>query len=444
MMNKSFKNLLVMMLIMCMPSLMWAQTPGKASYQKAENLRKQKSYSEAIQEYDNAIKLEPTNAKYHYKKAVCAVKLKPSTDANLDLAISELTSATQSNKGYVEAYDLLARVYIKKKDYNKAIQYYGLAFDNDQDINKKIRYKLKTVELYNKTSNYPAAQQALNQAKALAPGDPSILYADGQIKGAMGQWSEALQSYQQALDKVISLPPAQSAKYYFGVGEALYMSGQTAKAEEIWKNCQLTAPYPAKIKSVKNKNNPSLPFKIARAYYNVEEFEEAIKYINKALELSANYSNAHKLMAQIHVKKGRTSDAIASFQKAVEGQTDDKKKQSIYNAMVNLQLNAGDYGGALSTANSILAKSPTNTTVKFKKAKAEYKLGQYSAAIGTVEALIGSETDVVKKAPYQFVLGLSAKKGGDTEKAKKAFAEAQKGPAYKSAAKKELDTMSAK
>ena len=78
------------------------------------------------------------------------------------------------------------------------------------------------------------------------------------------------------------------------------------------------------------------------------------------------------------------------------------------------------------------------------KGQAEYKLGQYSAAVQTCEKLLTIvSTDPVKKAPYNFLLGLSAAKMGDKTKATKAFKEAQQG-SFKSAAKIEHDKVAAK
>lgn len=442
-MNKISQRIIVGVLCLLMLPL-WciSQTgPGKNAYKQAETYRKNKQYMEAVQKYDEAIKLEPSNAKYFYKKGYCQVRQNPPA---VDGAIESLTQATQLKKDYAEAYAQLGKIYYKnKKDNSRAVQYFNSAFQYEQDNSKKVNYKLMVVKILMKDQRFSEARGELQQAKSLSPDDPQILLYEGQIAGGMSNWNEALGAYQKAVERVKGLPVNETAKYYFGLGEAYYRLGNTKQADEAWANCQIQ-PYINKIKKVKNSNNPAGPFRIAMGYFKVDEYDEAMNYLKKSLELQPSYPSAHQLMGMIYYKKGQNSLAIQSLMKAVEGQTDEAKKTKLYNTMVKIQMNSGDYSGALSTANKILEKS-SNTTVKFLKAKAEYKLGQYPQSISTLEALLPSETDPNKKASYNFLIGLASRKSGNIEKAEKAFKEVQttKNP-YKSAAKVEIDNMKKK
>jgi tetratricopeptide (TPR) repeat protein len=420
-----------------------AQTgPGKNAYKQAEAYRKSKQYNEAVQKYDEAIKLEPNNARYYYKKGYCQIRQQP---PSVDGAIESFNQAINNKKDYSEAYAALGKIYyndkLGKKDIARAIQNFNSAFKYEQDNGKKVNYKLMVVKILMKEQRFSEARGELQEAKSLAPDDPQIMLYEGQIAGGLNNWSEALNIFKKAVDRVKGLPATETDKYYFALGEAQWRTGDTKGAEETWK--QVQAPnYQNKIKKVKNSNNPAGPFRIAMGYFKVDEMDEAMSYLKKSLELSQNYAPAHQLMGMIYYKKGQNSLAIQSLMKAVENQSDENKKAKLYNTMVKIQMNSGDYSGALSTANKILEKT-NNNNIRFLKAKAEYKLGQYPQAISTLEALLPNEADPNKKAPYNFVMGLAAKKSGNIEKATKAFKDAQYGP-YKAAAKKELENISKK
>ncbi len=443
-MNKISKKLVALMLpFMLIAFYGNAQTgPGKNAYKQGEAYRKSKQFIEAVQKYDEAIKLEPSNARYYYKKGYCQIRQNP---PSIDGAIESFNLATTNKKDYSEAYAALGRIYyndkLGKKDISRAIQNFNSAFQYEQDNNKKVNYKLMVVKILMKEGRFSEARGELQQAKSLTPDDPNILLYEGQIAGGLGNWGEALNVYQKAVDRVKGLPATETDKYYFALGEAQWRTGDTKSAEETWKQVQ-SPNFQNKIKKVKNSNNPAGPFRIAMGYFKVEEMDEAMTYLKKSLELSQTYAPAHQLMGMIYYKKGQNSLAIQSLMKAVENQTDENKKAKLYNTMVKIQMNSGDYSGALSTANKILEKT-NNNTIRFLKAKAEYKLGQYPQAISTLEALVPTEPDANKKAPYNFVIGLAAKKSGNMDKAAKAFKEAQYG-SFKAAAKKELENISKK
>ena len=58
--------ILVLLTSFCVGAM--AQSPGRQAFMKAENLRKGKRYQEAIESYDEAIRLEPGNYRYYFSK----------------------------------------------------------------------------------------------------------------------------------------------------------------------------------------------------------------------------------------------------------------------------------------------------------------------------------------------------------------------------------------
>lgn len=428
----------ILLALLWLPAVIYAQGPGSASFKAAEQMRKQKNCAGAIAKYDEAIKMEPSNYKYYYGKGKCLSK----TDPNA--AVAAFSEATKYKEDFSPAYASIAKIYVKKKEYDKAVQYFNLAFKYESDVNRKVIYKQTIVSILLKQERASEARTHVDQVKSLSPQDPRIPAMDGDVYGAQNQWAQAKDSYQRAVDLAKDLPPTTSAKYWYGLGLAYSKLGNTAEADKAWKNVPTNSPYYRKIKSDQSKSSHSYYYKLAVGYYKCGEDEEALSNLRKAVELTPTFSGGYKLMGIINYKKGRSQEAITNLTKAVDSEADANKKANLYNLMIKIQSGAGDYAGAIATANKILEKAPNTLGVVFQKGVAEYKIGQYNQAISSAErALTMAPADPNKKAQYYFLLGLAAKKAGDMEKAKKAFKDAMFGP-YKAAANNELSKISTK
>ena len=64
--------------------------------------------------------------------------------------------------------------------------------------------------------------------------------------------------------------------------------------------------------------NPGIYNIKAQALYEEQKYEEALKYIEKALELNPDYNYAYNTKANIFDKLGKKEDALKWYQKAAE------------------------------------------------------------------------------------------------------------------------------
>ena len=82
------------------------------------------------------------------------------------------------------------------------------------------------------------------------------------------------------------------------------------------------------------------------------DYLEAMKYINKALELEPDYARGYLYKGLIYSFYGQKEDAISSLLKGLEYQGE---KAELYDALANIQFKDGDtIGGAISTIRSLL------------------------------------------------------------------------------------------
>lgn len=414
-----------------------AQGPGARYYQLAENFRKQNKCSDAIQQYNEAIRLEPTNYKYYFQRGKCEYRLR-----DVEAAIQSFRSTVDYEPNFTPAYSLLAKIYKTQKDYDNALYYYEQAARYEGNTKRKVQYQLLLVNLLLKEDRVYDAKRHIDEARRLDPTNPNILYYSGEIDSQEGRWSEAREAYETALgsDALRSAPPAELAKYYYGLGLCLSNLGDAAGAQRAWTKANF-GPYKQLIQQQMLKTNHVYYYKIAVSYYLNGEYREAETYISKALELQNNFSSAIILKGRIAQKEGNIRQAVQYFEQAIQNERDDGRKLKMYAMIANLQLSNDDAYGALNSINQALQINPSgNAMLIAMKAKAEYSSGRYNEAITSLETLLAAGMDTKSKAKYSFMLGMAAKRVSDYEKAKMAFKNAMYGP-YKPAAKIELDKL---
>jgi tetratricopeptide (TPR) repeat protein len=438
------------MLLLLAGQQAWAQGAGASKYKEAEAARKAKNMKEAIDLYDQAIKLEPINAKYWFRKGQTHLAMKD--DANVDQAIKAFEKAVEYNPGLTSGYVMLYKIYANRKDANNAIRYLKLAYEKETDQSKKVKYKVLTAKYYLQQDKPNDALRELQDAKALSPNDLQVLLTEGDVQGALGNWTQALDSYNKAYSIAVAgkLTGMQLAKYQIGVGLANYKLGKTAEYEKIYNELNsspVTRKAAQRLARLAKGNQSSLPLRLATAYMSISEFDEAKKYANQAIQQGNNLAMGYQVLGYIHARAGENSLAISAFGKAAAEEKDPAKLNKIHSTMVMLQFKNGDYQPALTTANKILEKSPDNVKVLFTKALSEYKLGRFNDCIASIDKVLANPTVAksgdVAKAKYYFLAGVAAKKANKLDKAKDSFTKAQFG-SFKAAAKSELQALGAK
>jgi tetratricopeptide (TPR) repeat protein len=141
------RNIAILILIVAAPALLLAQTqvqsgiamapqqmrraeppPANATSDQLENLadelRLEKSYTDAIDYYQAAMQKAPNSAVLHNKIGICALQL-----ARWDQARKEFEKAAKLDKTYPEAFNNAGVVYYLQKKHKKAIKYYEKALE---------------------------------------------------------------------------------------------------------------------------------------------------------------------------------------------------------------------------------------------------------------------------------------------------------------------------
>lgn len=414
---------------------------GRAAFQEGEQYRKNKQYDLALQKYDEAIRLEPTKAIYYARKGEVLNNLKRPQEA-----IQAYEKALELNPGLTPIYVRIAQIHIRAKNYPAAIDALNQAYAKEQDVSRKMTYKLNVIRLLVAQGQ---AQQALSELQALkaqvpqVSDDPRLLYAEGEVQLALNNPQAAIASFQRAYDKTRDLPIAQSARYTYGLALAHYRAGNTAEYERYAKQIE-NHPYGKRLKAAVARSGAAYNLSIAYAYFKTGALDEALEYVNEAAKTKDRLNQVYQMQGAILFRKGRTAEAAQSFLQAAANEPDEKKRAALYARTVRLQYNAGDYAGAVSTADKILEKNPNDANTLLLKAQALYLLGRYGEVVSTTERaipLLGN--DAMKVSQAYFLIGLAARKAGQVDKAREALGKITHGR-FKAAAKVELDKLSAR
>lgn len=421
--------------------------PGIGKFQEGEKLRKNKQYKEAVTAYEEAINLEPNNDKYWFRKGQALLQSKDQVDA----AINAFKKVTEVNPNFAGAFNMLSKCYMKQKKIPEAIDALQKAYKVESDQDRKVKYKVLAAKLFLNLDKPSDALKELQDAKALRPNHTQVLYTEGEIYARDGKWDQAIDSYNKASSVAKQAGKTKEVgRFKMSSAYAYYKAGKTADYEREKKELEGNPgwrPYVTKLqKKIKGETGAAKELRLARAYVACNDFEEAKRYINQAIQGGKGLPLAYKMLAQVHIKAGETSMATTALTKAAAAETNPAELSKIYASMIKLQLNGQQYEPALSTATKILQSKPGDINVTYYKAISEYKLQQYSQCINSLESILkatppsGKNSDV-SNAKYYFLMGLAAKKSNQNAKAIEAFGKAKFG-SFKAAAEAESQGLS--
>lgn len=435
--KSQLKQVVFFLFLLVLGPVLLAQGPGRASFEKAENYRKQNKCKEAINSYNEALRLEPSNYKYYFMMAKCQLQLK-----YYDEAKTSLEATVEYQPKFTSAYSLLAKIYKGEEDYDQAIYNYEQAVRWSGDKRKKIQFELLLVNLLIKQDREEEARSHIDAARRLDPSNPKVLFYVGEIASKNENWEDAKRAYEKALssNQLKDKSPSEQAKYYYQLGVARNNLGDNAGAKRAWGKANF-GPYKKLIEAEMAQNSHVHYYKIAVGYYLNGEYQASEKYVNEALNLQRNFSSAYLLKAKIAQKRGNNAGAIDSYLEAISQEKSPARRANVYGLMAKLQLRNGDSYGALNSLEKAMQTYPKGAPQYLPlKARAEYDSGDFSAATKTLGALLSANTDPKSKAKHNFLLGLASSRMGDPEKAEAAFTRAMVGP-YKLAAQEELNKL---
>jgi tetratricopeptide (TPR) repeat protein len=416
-------------------SLANAQSPdgGLSHYVDGMNYQKTGQHQRAIDEFNKALRREPSNYKYLHAKAISEFKMRDN-----ESSINSLNSLLKLKDDFAPAYVLLAQIYYQQGDYNKAAEFYDKAAIHEPDPNNKFKYKMMVTNKYIKDGNMKVAYEKAKELRAIAPKDLKAAYYFARL-------ANKVKKYEEAKNAILEVEPSiksskDNAKYYFELGYAYYHSGDYAKSKTAFEKTQ-----GSKYFAATEKFSAKYFYRISIAYYKFHENETSKKYLDQAEKIQQELAEVHVLRAQLSKRmssKENNASTISHYENAVKTQTDPAKRESIYEKIAELYLEAENYEACLRTSDEALKINPNDAKAILNKINALYKLNKLKEAVDFAQNALRLRLEPNTAADISFLLGLSAKKIGDKNLAKQSFMQLQR-TSLRDAAEIELKAMGA-
>ncbi len=383
-------------------------TEALAEYKKAEALnpsnintkinigtlyQEQKNYEAAINTYNAILQMQPQNTDVMTYKAECLKGLKRNEEA-IALYKSVLNLKPDNTTAKAQLFDLLKDTmpaeqvldFLYKNVQNSpmnADSYYEFAYElhKANKIDDAIVYYTQTIKLDNKKTDayinlsqayrqkkdYKNAYDIIQKAMAIEPTNQLVkkqydLVAKEYAANNYSIASNAFQSgdYQKAIAEYMKITPATSDSL-IGIA-ACYQS---------LKNYEKAIEYYKKAMELDSKNS-DIPYYIASLFADSNNFEQAKVYANISLSKNPANTQAKEILDYVNAK-----DIEKDLAKAVE----------LYDAQ--------KYNEAIALFDKVLKIEPSNATVYYYRAMSFDALNNYQKAIADYKSTLKYAPDMV-------------------------------------------------
>ncbi len=402
---------------------------GLPHYVDAEVLRKKGQFQQAVTEYEKALRNEPSNYSYLYGKALAEFQ-----GRNSESSVESLSSLFKLKSDFAPAYLLLAQIYQQKGDLNHAMAFLDSAAKYDSNVENKLKYKFTITNKYIKDNNFKLAFDKAKDMHVLAPKDLKIVYYFARLANVNGHYQEVINAI-MPIENAIKALPNESAKYYYELGFAYFHSNEFVKARQAWEKAKV-GEFAAKIEQFSGKHFLG----IATTYYKFRDDKQALHYIEVAEKIQTDISDTHLLKAQISKRESakKNKDIKHHLEALVKSEQNAAKKEKYLSDLSEMYLDSEEYDNCLKTIALAEKDKPNDMRLKFLKAIALHKKGDYKEAGVVIQEVLKNSGN----PPLDFVMlsGLNAKSMNNTALAKQTFTRLLKSP-YRGVAEIELKTI---
>ena len=236
-----------------------------------------------------------------------------STKLKSKLSGADEVTVTKTSTANPEAYQayLKGRYYWNRRtaeNLKKAIEQFKAATDRDPNYALAYTGLADCYSVLNNLAGTPQSE-ALPQAKAYAEraiaidgllGEPHASL--GQVNKRLWQWAEAEREYKRAIE----LNPNYATAYQWYAVFLLDL-GRFDEAALMSKRAKELDPLSSPI----NHN-------VSTIYLIQKDYDASIENSLKTIDLDPNFSPSYVTLGHAYLKKGRTTEAIAALEKAVE------------------------------------------------------------------------------------------------------------------------------
>jgi tetratricopeptide (TPR) repeat protein len=299
---------------------------------------------EAIEQFEQALKLKPDYAEAHNNLGAALLQV-----GRVDEAMVQCQEALQLKPDYAEIYNNLGSAFLQKGQVDEAIVQCQKALEiNPNDA--AAHYSLGTLLL--QTGRVAEAIGQFEQTLQLNPDLVEVHNSMGNALRQSGRVSEAMDQYEQAL----RLQP-DDAEAHNNLGVVLLQSGRVPEAMDQCEQASRLKPDYAEAH-----------YNLGNALLQAGRRAEAIAQYQEAVRLNPDYAEAYGNLGVALQQTGRISEAITQYEKELKLKPDDVGAH--YNLGVALE-QSGRVAEAIKQYQEVLQLNPDNAAAQSKLAKAQ-------------------------------------------------------------------------
>ncbi len=395
--------------------------------EKAEFLLQNDRYEDALLMFDQAGKTDGKNYMIPYKKSVCYIGM-----GKYQEAVGELEKSVSLNPKFFEAYERLADLYSQIfRNAPRAVHNFDKAFQHDEDVENKLRYKLEIINMLYSFNKHHLAIKHIKDAKEIIPDSFDLLFYEAQYYNEMDKYTEAL----EIMEKLIPEVPETSGNevYFYELGRAYFGVKEYAKSLEAFKKAD-GGEYRLKVSQFSAEYFMS----IAHVYYNVFEFDRSQDFLDITLALNPILSEGlelQKKLAGVRLEKAKLIEALRT---AIESEKDENALLQKYRELAIYYNQSGQYIDAMDACVKYLSRRERDIEMTFLQAMSEMQIKKYDEASAMLSRMVKSPAiSPAQRALLSFGLGLIYKNQGQLDLAEESFKNAYAG-SFKNAAGHEM------
>ena len=207
-------------------------------------------------------------------------------------------------------------------NFQKALEAY---YDDDDDdkalelVNKQLDdmpdhldSRFLRAQIYWRADKYDSALRDLGYAIKHYKGKPQVYKSSlwglqGAIYDEMKRYSDAAESYRQAVKFAKKDNPERVQKYNFDLAQALYQDDRFDESEKVYRTMLKKDP-----------GDAAAMLGIARFYRDKQDYQESLLWLEKAESYNSEYGEIYKFKMQVYDKMGREDDTVDAALKYFE------------------------------------------------------------------------------------------------------------------------------
>jgi protein O-mannosyl-transferase len=315
-------------------------------------------------------------------------------------ALMDFNHAISLDPAFVDAYINRGELYARRKEYRLAALDFNTAIELRPT--KAVGYKMRG-RLNEKFGRYDSALSDYNRAIGLDPADAQTVAWRGYIYALTGKKDAALQDFEEAL----RLDPQFSDGYVFR-GMHRKESGRPQDALADFN------------KAVALKPTALAYYQRAVLWLETKRFDEAMKDVNRALDLDEGYDLAYGLRARLYVEKKQMRPAIDDLDRSLQinpDYTDGYLNRSL------LHQKMGDLQEAIDDLDKAIALNSKATSAYIRRARIHASLKKFDLALKDLSTAMSLDP---RSGALVYNRSVVYKEQGDLTKALADALEAQK------------------